>query len=187
MRFNSDIFLAYPDITALKEKESIELKFESFFGEAQTFWKDWPWRLVGVRIQAAACQGTMQSPAIVQCALDTGNPNNVEHLVVKRWMVGPVPSTRYLKARSPNLWKSESMKRQSLLELINLSEEHKDTSNTVVFYIEGEFQFNKAAYLKLSAANHIAHNLARSNSSFSILSPSGAPSCSGSSLNLEEY
>lgn len=182
---NSDIYLAYPQIITVEEKKSKELTFNDFFPTGG-FFTNWPWRLIGIRVQAACFNGA-STPAIVQVALDVGMSVNVEHVQIKRWMVGPVPTSRYLKSRAPNPWREEEQKTQSIIEVINLNEASSAT-NTCTFYIEAEFQFNKAAYMKLASLQFSATAFHRS-LAFQGQQPvpQSAPSSEFGSLNLEDY
>lgn len=142
--------------------KAIELTFDSFFPAKETIgtatqkiWAGVPWRLLSVKV--TLCMDNLQSaPAIIELGLDSAGNHNVENICTQRMVVVPTPVTRTLRMRSPNQWKEDEQRDQSLFSCSNFNfipgSSPPISSGTVCIYCQARFQFGSNPWQRKNVA-----------------------------------
>lgn len=152
-RGRNNFVITAPAIIVVKEAGNSDLTFEKILGNktAASFFVGISWRLTSVRISALCLQGNNQDSGILQIGLHTAENPNVENVSIARFMVGPgVPLNRVLRMKSPNPWKEDEQKAQTLISVHSLANGTAN-SNQITVYLECRIQFGR---IPLLPSNH---------------------------------
>lgn len=145
-----------PYVQSVAEGNSFELTFNNIFAStsSKAMFSLVPWRLSHVVIQMSATSFMLSDskesfsgePAYVQVALDSGQMVNIENFVSRRYLVNQMPITRTLRMRSPNPWKEDEQRGQSLLSVSNLHSQGSVKNSTAYFLMHFHFQFGSIPF-----------------------------------------
>lgn len=102
-----------------------------------------PWRLVTLKISACLFNANDTDPALLQVGLCDASTPNVENVINTRFIVNIIPTTRYLRMPSPNLWKEDESRKQLLILLSNFSFGSGTLTSRVFFHLEARIQFKR--------------------------------------------
>lgn len=112
-----------------------------------------PWRLLSVRLECSLVMGsdptTTQDPALIQFSLNSGQMNNIENVASVRFLVSVMPKAKILRMPSPNPWKEDAERTQSLIYIENFSVSGRNNS-PVMYYLTPTFQFGRIPFDKPS-------------------------------------
>lgn len=148
-RGRSNFVITTPAIAVIKEAGMVDLTYEKIMGNktAASFFTGISWRLNSVKVSALCLQGTNQDAGILQIGLHTAENPNVENVSVMRFMVGSgVPQTRVLRMKSPNPWKEDEQKAQSLITVHSIAN-GTSNDNQITAFLECRIQFGRIPML----------------------------------------
>lgn len=148
-RGRSNFVITTPAIAVIKEAGMVDLTYEKIMGNktAASFFTGISWRLNSVKVSALCLQGSNQDAGILQIGLHTAENPNVENVSVMRFMVGSgVPQTRVLRMKSPNPWKEDEQKAQSLITVHSIAN-GTSNDNQITAFLECRIQFGRIPML----------------------------------------
>lgn len=146
---NSNFVIVDPSVLIIKENESKDFTFEDCFGgkTAATMLTNVPWRLLSLKFSIISSQLTNSDGALIQVGLHTAMNPNIENVANMRVLVGPgAPLTRVLRMKSPNPWKEDEQKTQTLFTIRN-SYIGSSVNGQVTIYFEPRIQFGKIPFV----------------------------------------
>lgn len=135
--------LTIPYFQIIAEGKTTEFSFNSILQSSPQakFLSGIPWRLISVRYQFSATAFNISGgverftgePAVVQVGLDSGQNSNIENMVIQQFLVNQVPIQRTIFMRSPNPWKEDEQRAQSLFTISNLHQPGSTVVNSTLY------------------------------------------------------
>lgn len=149
-------YLTIPWVTTVNSGASVAITLKALLAQCKTEFEGAPWRLLSVKGEAVVIGTTRDSgvgSALFQVRVDTGLSSNVEAINSRRMLVGIVPRSFNLRVPSPNPWKEDEERSQTLIgfETIELG----DRLGLIVrSYFEARIEFGPIPYASPKTLGH---------------------------------
>lgn len=172
--------LQIPYAIQVAEGSEDDITFDKLFGNKSDFiLKNCPWRLKSVSFVVSNVSLTANDtpgfePSILQVTINSGLNSNVEGISNQRYMVSHFPRRYFLRMRSPNPWKEDEQRSQSIITFQHIKYGQAQFVNSVVYALMSiNIEFGRIPFTSASS-----ENFARIVANSHIKSPPSESSCS---------
>lgn len=143
-------YLVAPSTGTVAEGHTLDLSYNTFFSNNKLM-AGTPWRVVSMQFQVSATHvnssdSQVLEPNVLQVGLNSGLSSNVENMVNRRYLVSTLPRTFTLRMPTPNLWKEDEQRDQSIASLSNIALGGAIKGGQLWVLVHAKFQFRNIPF-----------------------------------------